>query len=474
MKFGKQSTHMRIWLLILSSILLCSCTTTPENVIIDGILEVPENRENPNSRTLKLVYKVLKAKDTTSGKAPIVFLMGGPGGATLVMEEMWTNHPLRNDRDIILMDQRGTGESEANCTELGDTLFDIMRQDLSIEDDYKAMRGQLAKCKETIKQKRVDLAGYNSRENAADFEDLRKVLGYKKWNLYGASYGTRLGLTIMRDFPNSVRSATLVGVLAPESDLFGDRIKSFENTLFAVLQRCEENEDCNNRYPNLKERLLKTLKKLQFDPLRFHHKEKPYVLNMQDASALLSLLLYDHQTFANIPLFIEALENGETESIINLLKAFESFIGLLNLPMLYSVNAYEELPFYNALDTYKTTKQSEIGFAYPSPDSTAKLLANWHPYRASDIENQAVVSDIPTLMVSGGLDPATTPSYAAGAMKFLKNGYEVVYQDESHHFSNPCFFEIIDDFINNPSQKPDSACSLKRNPIEWNLSDPIQ
>lgn len=462
---------MRKWTLIIFSLLLCNCSE-PVYETVDGILKVPENRDNPNSRALNLVYKVLKAKDSTSDKAPIVFLQGGPGGATLVMEEMWKNHPLRDDRDIVLMDQRGTGESEANCTELYEALFDIMRKNHSVEDDYIASNIAMAACQKTINQKEVDLAGYNSRENAADFEDLRKVLGYEKWNLFGASYGTRLGLTFMRDFPNSVRSALLVGVLAPENNVFADRIKSIENSLLAVLKRCEEDGNCNERFPNLKQRLEIVLKKLQSDPLRFNYKEKPYVLNMQDAWALLEILLYQHQTMANIPIFIEALEIGEIESITNLIKDFESFISQLNLPMLYSVTAYEELPFYNSADINNTINQSEFGFVFDSYDSNVKLLADWHSYRASDIENEVVTSEIPTLMVSGGLDPATPPSNAAGALKFLKNGYEVVFQDESHALFNPCFFQIAEGFINNPSQQPNTECSFVRNPIDWNLTKP--
>ncbi len=461
------------FMLFFASLLLFGCNTTPEGIVIDGILEVPENRENPNSRTLKLVYKVLKAKDSAAGKAPIVYLQGGPGAATLIMEDFWKNHSLRNDRDIVLMDQRGTGASEANCTDLGDAFFEIMRQDLTIEEDYKASQAQLVNCNEKIKHKGVDLAGYNSRENAADFEDLRKTLGYEKWNLFGASYGTRLGLTIMRDFPNNIRCAVLAGVLAPESDAFKGRIKSIDNSLFMVLQACERNVDCSSRYPNLKERLLKVLEKLESDPLHIEYKNRPYVLNIQDAFAILSVLLYDRNSIANIPSFIEALENGEPESIIKLLNTFEYFYGLINLPMNYSVLAYEELPFYNAIDTETAIKQSEIGYVYDSFTLGAKLLANWHPHRASDTENQAVISEIPTLMVSGGLDPATPPSHASGALKNLKNGFEVVFQDASHNFFNPCFFQITRDFIDNPSQKPNIACGVERNPIEWNLSNPI-
>lgn len=466
---------MRSSLILVLAVLLCACTTTSSNEIIDGILEVPENRNDSNSRALKLVYKVLKAKKADSLKAPIVFLMGGPGGSTLIMENFWKNHPLRNDRDIVLMDQRGTGASEANCTEMGDALFAIMRQDLDNEGEIGALITILSECKGTMKRDGVDLAGYNSRENAADFEDLRKVLGYEKWNLFGPSYGSRLGLTIMRDFPNSVRSAVLAGILAPETDFMNNYLQNFENSLLSVLKRCEENEDCNNRYPNLKERLLKALKKLQSNPLRFYYDGEPFVLNPKDALTLLFMSLYNRQTIANIPLLIEALENGQTEILMSSIKGIQNVNNFTNQAMGASVVTYEELPFFNELAMIKSLKQSEFAAYFPVfSDLSIELQNNWHPYRASEVENQAVASEIPTLMVSGGLDHITPISNATAALKHLKNGYEVIFPDEGHNLFNPCFFQIAEDFLNHPDQKPDTECSSKKKPIKWDLTKSSQ
>ena len=77
-------------------------------------------------------------------------------------------------------------------------------------------------------------------------------------------------------------------------------------------------------------------------------------------------------------------------------------------------------------------------------------------------------------MASGGLDHVTPVSDATGALKHLKNGYKLKFSDEGHNLFNPCFFKIAEDFINNPAQNPDSECSSKRNPIEWNLPKPVQ
>ncbi|MDC6388048.1 alpha/beta fold hydrolase [Maribacter sp. PR1] len=457
---------MRLFILFFIAILLTSCDTTPEYASIDGVLEVPENRANPNSRTLQLVYKILKAKKLDSTKAPIVYLQGGPGAATLIMEEYWKNHPLRDDRDVILMDQRGTGESAANCINVGQAIFKIIRRDLDAKGEELALDSIFNKCKNTLKKKEVDLAGYNSRENAADFEDLRKVLGYEKWNLYGASYGTRLGLTIMRDFPKSIRSSTFIGVFPPEIGLFGDLILNFENSLFEVLAQCKLNDKCNERYPDLKNRLFKTLNKLKTQPLQLNYDSEVLVLNYRDALLILHQSLYSSYSIAYIPNIIEALEQGYSEPIINALKRVEFIYSLVNWPMNNSIMAYEELPFFNSAEMDEILKKSQLGFDVATFEGLGSL-SNWHSFRADDLENESVVSDIPTLLISGGLDPVTPPSNVNGALINLKNGRHVIFKNESHDIYNPCFLKISEEFINDPYKSPDINCSKEGKQIAW-------
>ncbi len=100
-------------------------------------------------------------------------------------------------------------------------------------------------------------------------------------------------------------------------------------------------------------------------------------------------------------------------------------------------------------------------------------LKNWHSFRATEFEDQPVITAIPTLMASGGLYHVTPPSNATVALRHLQNSYEVVFPDESHNFFGPCFFQIAEDFLNDPSSRPNMECSLIRNPIEWNLSNSI-
>ena len=460
---------MRIWTIFLFLIICTACKQTFKKEVLSGTLKVPANREKLDSRTMSLAYKVLKAKNIDSLKSPIVYLQGGPGGPTLIMENFWKNHPLRNDRDIILMDQRGTGLSEAICIESGEDAISILRKNLNKEEEFLALNKLMEDCKNSLTQKEIDFAKFTSKEIAADFEDLRKELGYDTWNLFGGSYGSRLGLTIMRDYPNSVKSAVLFSVFAPENNLLTDLGKNFEDSLFATLERCKNNKACSVRFPDLKLRLLTVLRELENDPLTIFFEEEEFILNARDAAFLIKMLLYDRSSIGSIPKFIEALEDRNSEPILEKLSDIIPLYRTINLAMSYSVIVNEELPFTdkNEVDTFFKTK-SNLGNEYYPFDLNS--LEKWHPLRAPTMENEPVISQIPTLMVSGDLDPVTPVRYAKEVLKNLENGYGVIFPDDSHSLFNSCFFQMTEDFYNDPTLKPNSECSSIRKPIKWNLS----
>ncbi|MCE5223126.1 alpha/beta hydrolase [bacterium] len=277
-------------------------------------------------------------------------------------------------------------------------------------------------------------------------------------------------------FHEGVRSAIFAGVTAPGTDNINDYYRNAEHSLLTVLERCENDEDCNKRYPNLKERLINSLVKLQSNPLKFEYEDKPFTLNVQDALTVLSVSLYDRHSIGNIPLLIEALENGESKPLANALKAIESIYTLVNWPVHYSITSDDKLSFYDEKSMAEYLQQSEIfGRLAISSNLEAELLKYWHTYGDSEFKKQTIISEIPALLVSGGLDHVTPISNATETLKHLKNGYELIFPDEGHNnLLTPCFFKIAEDFLNNPFQKPDLECSSIRNPIEWNLHKPVQ
>lgn len=474
---------MKNLLLLLPFLLFTCCKESPEKFsegisgqlsktyedIESGHLEVPENRNIKNSKKIKLAYTILRARSENPKKDPILYLQGGPGGPTQFMENFWRNNGLRYDRDIVLMDQRGTGSSNAICVDFGTKLIQILAMDLSPKGEYNEILGILDECKKEALEKETDLSGYNSRENAADFEGLRKKLGYGQWNLMGGSYGSRLGLTIMRDFPNSVRSSVLFGIFAPESDIYRNFISNFKQSLFRAFKECENDADCNQRYPDLKNRFFNTLGQLEKKPVVLQYNGKPFILNVQDVLLITHQLLYGRATIGLIPSFVQALNNKDEAVLRQALQPTVFTTSFINMAMYMSVMAYEELPFNGASDFLGDLKNNpEFGTGPAFFNSDAKILENWHSYRAEDLENMPVISDIPALIVNGHLDPITPTSNAVQVVKSLQNSYFLEFKREGHTLFNPCFFEICRAFLDNPKKQPDMTCSLKMPPIRWN------
>lgn len=463
---------MKISIFVILIPFLFACNTSESKTEGDrysGYLEVPENRQNSNGKTIKLAYVVLKAENSESKKAPILYLQGGPGGATLVMEPFWENNPLRYDHDIVLMDQRGTGQSEAMCDFLGNDLISVLAQDLTPEEEFELSLKGVLECKSQIEKQGIDVTAYNSKENAADFEDLRIELGYKKWNIIGGSYGSRLGLTYMRDFPNGVRASILAGLFPPEVDMYTNLISNFKQSLYRVFETCENDEDCNKRYPEIKDQFLNAMSQVQEKPLVFSFRGEPFTMNVQDMLLMMHQMLYNRQTIADIPAFISAVQNKNESVLQRALQPAVAVSGLINMAMYMSVNANDELPFSGTEEFIQDLKNNpELPVAPAFFASDTELLKKWHGSRSAAIENEAVVSDIPTFLVNGYFDPVTPTSNAVLTAKSLKNSYLTEFKKDGHSVFNPCFFSMCKQFLDNPEQQPDFSCVQKERPINWN------
>lgn len=200
-----------------------------------GYLTVPEKHAlygNPAS-TKKIEIAVIKLASTSADKKidPVVYLEGGPGGsASSSIAQVTETGNFINDRDVYLVDQRGTGYSKPAlfCTELE-------------EEDTSE---QLTTCKTRLEKSGIDLTAYNSVQNAMDFIALRKALNISQWNLYGISYGTRLATTIMRENSEGIRSVILDGMFPIEVNGITDTPWSNYESLNQIVKNCENTAGC--------------------------------------------------------------------------------------------------------------------------------------------------------------------------------------------------------------------------------------
>ena len=179
-----------------------------------GYLVVPENRAAPNSALIQLHVAVFQSFAEGPEPDPVVHLAGGPGSSSLDVVAYLFGQGLDavlNRRDFIFFDQRGTGYSRPrlDCPERNALTPTLLSGALSDDQEFQAIVDAFHRCRDRLTAQGIDLSAYNSAASAADVNDLRLALGYEQLNLYGDSYGTRLALTVMRDYPGAVRSVVL-------------------------------------------------------------------------------------------------------------------------------------------------------------------------------------------------------------------------------------------------------------------------
>ncbi|MGB4973429.1 MAG: alpha/beta fold hydrolase, partial [Cyclobacteriaceae bacterium] len=208
---------------------------SPDKNIDCGYLTVPENHDDPDSKKIKIAYVILHAEDADSKEYPVIYLSGGPGSSAIDSARInrWYSHPFRAQRDIILLDQRGIGYSSP-LPNLYMELNDIMAKDLTAEEEQLSIEKLMVDYAQKCKEQQIDLANYNTFQNAMDVGALMDRLAYEKYNLYGVSYGTRLARVTQDMFPERLNSVTLNSPNPIKGDMLVDRLNSYSLALSRV------------------------------------------------------------------------------------------------------------------------------------------------------------------------------------------------------------------------------------------------
>ena len=177
--------------------------------------------------------------------------------------------PILDVCDLVFFDQRGTGYSEPSlaCPEFIDLTLDILDDDLSLAQGNQRQLEALAACGDRLLQEGIDLTAYNSAENAADVADLRLVLGYEEWNLYGVSYGTRLAQTIVRDHPEGIRSIILDSAYPLAANIQLETAVNADRAFALFFAGCAADPACAVAYPDLEQVFAELVVQLNESPL---------------------------------------------------------------------------------------------------------------------------------------------------------------------------------------------------------------
>jgi len=330
------------------TVIPCPTVLPPNEIegktITCGILTVPENYANPKGRQIDLTYAVLRSRSLSPAPDPIIDLRGGPGGSLLqasVLETRAKNYePLRQTRDLILLDQRGTQFSNRlGCAPTALITFGLLLNPSSayvsvIDPLMKQLRSRFpnaddstvklyamhALCARVLENHGNDLSHYNTPNNAQDVVNLTAALGYKQVNLYGISYGTYLAQRIMINHPDRVRSVVLDSTVPMQVNTYTFDVRSQEVSFLNLVADCEANAACRAAYPNLTQRTQALLAKLEKAPIPL---TKPItaqgdstpidrVTPTEFVSLIDAMNSRPRQIAPYLPLIVHELEQGKT------------------------------------------------------------------------------------------------------------------------------------------------------------------
>jgi pimeloyl-ACP methyl ester carboxylesterase len=445
-----------------------------------GYLVVPENRERADTRPIRLAVAVFHPEGGATRSDAVLYLSGGPGGSVLEglrYEFDSTYGPvLATGRDLILFDQRGVGRSEPalDCPEVDALSREILDREyngrtLTDAEILDLLVSRFERCAADLRQ-HADLSAYHSAANAADVALLRRVLDYEQVNLWGASYGTRLALTVMRDHPEGIRSVVLDSVYPLEADLYVEGPANARRAFDRLFASCAENTVCREAYPDLESVFNETVATLNADPVTgtitdtLTGEAYPAVLTGDSLVGLVFQILYDSELRLMLPQLIYDAHAGNFAALNKFRGAMLARASAISRGMTFSVQCHEEITFSSEAD-FEAALAYHPEFTGLYAHSVADTLSfrvceRWDAGAAPPVENEPVSSDIPTLVMTGEFDPITPPRWGQQAAAHLSRSYVFEYPHVGHgtSFVDGCPREMLLAFLEEPMTSPDAMC----------------
>ena len=445
-----------------------------------GILVVPESYSNPGGATLELSVVVIKASTSSTVPDPVVFAQGGPGGSTIdyYTQVLFTSR-IRRNRDLVLFDQRGTLYARPNlfCQEIFDETVKMLPLNLTMEESDKRQNQAALACRERLLQSGINLAAYNSVDNANDIESLRVAMGYRQINLYGVSYGTLLALHAMRQHPDGLRSVVIDSVVPPTVNFNFEAPRSQDRAFKEFFRACQEDPGCNGSYPELETFFYDLVKRLNQKPVMLHITDKETgqtqdaLLNGDGLVGQLFQMMYASELIPFLPKMIHNVSAGNYDFLERILSMIV-FDRTVSYGMYYSVVCAEGGSSDPSQLSYADIRPELAKDAETNNRSLVQLCTNWKVPQLDPQQDAAVQSDVPTLVFNGRFDPITPPAYGQEAAKTLSNSYLFIFPNTGHGAltTSECADAIFLEFLSNPARPPDGSCIGNLPPIQFMTS----
>lgn len=436
-----------------------------------GTYEVLENRADSNGRRIPLKIVVLAARAAEREPDPLFILAGGPGQAATDNAKFIarTFAQVRARRDIVLVDQRGTGGSNPlSCDLYGRSAQDHLRDLLPL----RALRQCVARW-----QEHADLRFYTSVLAMADIDEVRAALGYERINLFGTSYGTRTAQVYMRQFPDRVRAVILKGVTPITTPLTLPMARDAQRSWDLLCEDCAADPTCHAAFPNLNDEFEAVFARLEREIEVDGKGEVAHVKITRAAVApTIRSLLQSIDGSAELPLLIHQAFNGDYAPLAKAaLSVRRTFPKIVSVGVFLAVSSSEDVAVSDEKEIARASSGTFLRDDYFRQLQRAAALMP----RAEmpDGYHGPVKSDVPTLLISGFLDPATPPSAAEEVASHLSRTRHVVARYGSHSYGGmaPCVDNIMAEFLARGSVEGlDTACTdpIRRPPFVVKKGEP--
>lgn len=393
-----------------------------------GRIAVPESRRSKGGRTIELKVVVLPATGDPARREEdaITFLAGGGVMPATRYAPFLARvlQPLRGTRDIVLVDQRGTGESGPLNCDLPSPIFDA-----EAYADRTRYVAAVKSCADSLSSQ-ADLRAYNTVEAMHDLDAVRSMLGYRQWSLWGVSYGTKAARVYLRQYPERVRVAVLYGVVPLAFSMWSDMAAAERAMLRTILQRCQADAACAARHPELDSKLAQVRRRLATSPHRFQVKaagrQLDGVIDDRAFVQLLSARLSSTRDSATIPGLIERAHGGD---YAGLTAGLDGQPAPIPSGVYHAIACSEERPLWQAGDPV-------VDGDWLAHERDACSV--WPRAGHDDAFWQPVSSVVPVLLVTGEDDHITPPAYAERVAATLTGARLLRIPNAAHGDINPC------------------------------------
>ncbi len=408
-----------------------------------GTLEVLEDPNRPQGRRLRIGMAVIPATGDHPRPDPIAVLMGGPGEDAISAAEVYAKQfaPLRHDRDILLLDQRGTGRSGA----LRCSLFSTQHPEASLRDLFPV--AAVEACERALRQQ-ADLTQYTYSRFANDLERVRRSLGYGPLNLFAGSYGTRAAQVYLRMYPESVRTVYMGSVVPIDVPGPLPFAKTEQAALQKMFDACTADSSCHSAFPHLRDEFRQMSARLASGSVRVavpgHSGTLP--LSCGRVAEWFRGLLYRPRTSTNLPWMIHRAYLGDWTPIVEgILSDAREADSDLSLGLFFSITCNEDIPFIRDEKVSAETQGTFLGdYRVRQQQAACKY---WPKASLPKGYREPLRSSVPTVFASGDTDGGTPLWFMKHTAQGFSHRLEVVLRGQGHTEWNDCIAEIYQQVV---------------------------